>query len=153
MNKMSASNASCIFCKIIKGEIPSFKLIETKLTYSFLDIQPTAEAHCLIIPKYHGAKLHSIPDEYLADILPVTKKLAKLLKLDENNTLDGEGYNVLQNNGRIAHQVVDHVHFHLIPKKDEATGLGVGWPAAETDFPKLEELHKKLQAQLNDEKL
>lgn len=150
---MSASTASCIFCKIIKGEIPSFKLIETKFTYSFLDIQPTSEGHCLVIPKYHGAKLHNVPDEYLADILPVMKKISKALKLDVNNTPDGEGYNVLQNNGRIAHQVVDHVHFHLIPKKDEASGLGVGWPATEGDFDKLGELHKKLQAALNDEKL
>ena len=97
-----ASNASCIFCKIIKGEIPSFKLIETAKSYSFLDIQPTADAHVLVIPKYHGAKLHNIPDDYLADILPVVKKLTKVLHLDENNTPDGEGYNVLQNNGRIA---------------------------------------------------
>lgn len=151
----AASNASCIFCKIIKGEIPSFKLIETKFTYSFLDIQPTAEAHVLIIPKYHGAKLHNIPDEYLADTLPVVKKLTKVLKLDENNTPEGSGYNVLQNNGRIAHQVVDHVHFHLIPKKDTETGLIVGWPSQETDFAKLGALHKSLQAALTevDEKL
>ena len=137
-----------IFCKIIKGEIPSFKLIETKFTYSFLDIQPTAEGHCLIIPKFHGAKLHNIPDEYLADLLPVVKKLTTALDLDTNNTPEGSGYNILQNNGRIAHQVVDHVHFHLIPKKDSETGLGVGWPAEETDFAKLEKLHKKLQEKL-----
>lgn len=151
-----ASHASCIFCKIIKGEIPSLKLIETKLTYSFLDIQPTAEAHCLVIPKYHGEKLHNLPDEYLSDILPVVKKLTKVLKLDENNTPEGEGYNVLQNNGRIAHQVVDHVHFHLIPKKDSESGLVVGWPAQETNFDKLNALHKSLQSALseaNEEKL
>lgn len=151
-----ASHSSCIFCKIIKGEIPSFKLIETAKTYSFLDIQPIAEAHVLIIPKYHGAKLHNIPDDYLSDILPVVKKLTKVLKLDENNTPEGEGYNVLQNNGRIAHQVVDHVHFHLIPKKDEATGLGVGWPAEATDFDKLGKLHEKLKeelAKVDNEKL
>lgn len=151
-----ATNAlsSCIFCKIIKGEIPSFKLIETKLSYSFLDIQPTADAHLLVIPKYHGAKLHNIPDEYLADILPVVKKLTKVLGLDVNNSPDGEGYNILQNNGRIAHQLVDHVHFHLIPKKSEETGLGVGWPAKETDFEALGKLHKKLQEELaKDEKL
>ncbi|EMG45633.1 HNT1 Adenosine 5'-monophosphoramidase HNT1 [Candida maltosa Xu316] len=145
-----ASNASCIFCKIIKGEIPSFKLIETPKTYSFLDIQPTAEAHVLIIPKYHGAKLHNIPDEYLTDTLPVVKKLTKVLKLDENNTPQGEGYNVLQNNGRIAHQEVDHVHFHLIPKRDEATGLGVGWPAQPTDFEKLGKLHEQLKKELEE---
>ncbi|CAK9436143.1 uncharacterized protein LODBEIA_P07010 [Lodderomyces beijingensis] len=143
-----ASSASCIFCKIIKGEIPSFKLIETKLTYSFLDIQPTAEAHVLVIPKYHGAKLHNIPDEYLSDILPVVKKLTHVLKLDTNNTPDGQGYNVLQNNGRIAHQVVDHVHFHLIPKRDAETGLIVGWPAQETDFAKLGKLHESLKKEL-----
>ncbi|ODV81002.1 kinase C inhibitor-I, histidine triad nucleotide-binding protein-like protein [Suhomyces tanzawaensis NRRL Y-17324] len=145
----AASNASCIFCKIIKGEIPSFKLIETSLSYSFLDIQPTAEAHVLVIPKHHGAKLHNIPDEYLADILPVVKKLTKVLKLDTNNTPDGEGYNVLQNNGRIAHQLVDHVHFHLIPKRNESTGLGVEWPAQETDFEALGKLHKQLQEELS----
>ncbi|CUM63131.1 uncharacterized protein PRCAT00000698001 [Priceomyces carsonii] len=150
-----SSNASCIFCKIIKGEIPSLKLIETNKSYSFLDIQPTAEAHCLIIPKYHGAKLHNIPDDYLSDILPVVKKLTKVLKLDENNTPDGEGYNVLQNNGRIAHQVVDHVHFHLIPKKDSESGLVVGWPAQETDFDKLGKLHKQLLEEIQklDQKL
>jgi diadenosine tetraphosphate (Ap4A) HIT family hydrolase len=146
----------CIFCKIIKGEIPSFKLIETKLTYSFLDIQPTTEAHCLVIPKHHGAKLHNIPDEYLSDVLPVVKKLAKVLQLDVNNTPNGEGYNVLQNNGRIAHQEVDHVHFHLIPKRDEQSGLVVGWPAQPTDFDKLGKLHQELQSRLaefDDQKL
>lgn len=138
---------SCIFCKIVKGEIPSFKLIETKLTYSFLDIQPTAKAHCLVIPKFHGAKLHNVPDEYLADLLPVVKKLTVALDLT-NDTPEGEGYNVLQNNGRIAHQEVDHVHFHLIPKRDAETGLGVGWPAQATDFDALGELHKLLTAKL-----
>lgn len=155
MASSAASNASCIFCKIIKGEIPSFKLLETKFSYSFLDIQPTAEAHLLVIPKYHGAKLHNIPDEYLADILPVVKKLTNVLKLDAIDTPEGDGYNILQNNGRIAHQLVDHVHFHLIPKRDEESGLGVGWPTEETDMDKLSKLHKKLQEELKelDEKL
>ncbi|KAI5963581.1 HNT1 [Candida pseudojiufengensis] len=151
-----SSNASCIFCKIIKGEIPSFKLIETPKTYSFLDIQPTSKGHVLIIPKYHGAKLHNIPDEYLSDLLPVVKKLTKVLKLDENNSPEGEGYNVLQNNGRIAHQLVDHVHFHLIPKPNDKEGLEVGWPAQETDFAKLGKLHEELKeelAKLDSEKL
>lgn len=57
-------------------------------------------------------------------------------------------YNVLQNNGKIAHQEVDHVHFHLIPKRDEKTGLIVGWPAQESDFEKLGKLHKELLAEL-----
>lgn len=101
----------------------------------------------MIIPKYHGAKLHNVPDEYLADILPVTKKLVKAIGFDVDGP-EGEGYNILQNNGRIAHQVVDHVHFHLIPKRDEKTGLIVGWPTEETDFEKLGALHKKILANL-----
>ncbi|KAK6461933.1 kinase C inhibitor-I, histidine triad nucleotide-binding protein-like protein [Scheffersomyces coipomensis] len=143
-----AHDAACIFCKIIKGEIPSFKIIETPLTYSFLDIQPISQGHILIIPKYHGARLHNIPDEYLADILPVVKKLTKVLDLDQYDKLSDIGYNVLQNNGSIAHQVVEHVHFHLIPKKDEETGLIVGWPAEATDFDKLGKYHKQLQDQI-----
>ncbi|ODQ49180.1 hypothetical protein PICMEDRAFT_14655 [Pichia membranifaciens NRRL Y-2026] len=139
--------ASCIFCKIIKGEIPSFKLVETAHSYSFLDIQPTAKGHLLVIPKYHGAKLHNLPDEYLQDILPVVKKLTVALGLNVDGP-EGAGYNVLQNNGRIAHQVVDHVHFHLIPKRDEATGLIVGWPAEDADMSELAAYAKELQAKL-----
>lgn len=144
-----SSQAACIFCKIIKGEIPSFKLIETPLSYSYLDIQPLSKGHCLVIPKHHGHRLHDIPDNYLADILPVVKKLTHVLGLDLNDSLDGEGYNVLQNNGAIAHQVVEHVHFHLIPKRDEKTGLIVGWPAAETNFELLEGYHKELLEKLD----
>ncbi|CAH6720306.1 adenosine 5'-monophosphoramidase Hnt1p [[Candida] jaroonii] len=124
------------------------KLIETKYSYSFLDIQPLSDYHCLVIPKFHGAKLHNIPDDYLADILPVVKKLSIALGLDQNNTPEGEGYNVLQNNGRIAHQIVDHVHFHLIPKNDAQSGLGIDWPSQETDFEKLGKLHAALKEKL-----
>lgn len=142
-----AHDTACVFCKIIKGDIPSFKLIETKYVYAFLDIQPTAPGHTLIIPKWHGAKLTDIPDEYLQEVLPITKKLAKTLGLDAAGQ-SGVGYNLLQNNGTIAHQEVPHVHFHLIPKRDEKSGLVVGWPAQETDFEKLGELHKELLAKL-----
>ncbi|CCE61404.1 hypothetical protein TPHA_0A03270 [Tetrapisispora phaffii CBS 4417] len=147
MSAKVVHDASCIFCKIIKGEIPSFKLIETEYTYSFLDIQPTSKGHALIIPKYHGAKLHNIPDEYLTDILPITKKLTKVLGID-NDGSDGFGYNILQNNGKLAHQEVDHVHFHLIPKFDKESGLIIGWPTEETDFEKLGEYHKELLKKL-----
>lgn len=73
------------------------KLIETDRVYSFMDIGPIAPKHSLIIPKYHGAKLHDIPDEDLTEVLKVAKQIAKA---------SGEtDYNILQNNGRIAHQV------------------------------------------------
>ncbi|KAH3672800.1 hypothetical protein WICMUC_004022 [Wickerhamomyces mucosus] len=133
-------------------EIPSFKLFETELTYSFLDIQPTSKGHALVIPKEHGAKLHNLSDESLKDLLPVAKKIVKLLNLT-NDGPDGQGYNILQNNGRIAHQEVDHVHFHVIPKLDDKSGLGVGWPAQPTDFEATGNLHKELLARIESEKL
>ncbi|GMM50368.1 adenosine 5'-monophosphoramidase [Starmerella bacillaris] len=135
-------NRSCIFCKIVLGEIPSIKIAETTKSYAFMDIAPTAKGHVVIIPKYHGEKLHNLPDEHLADLLPLAKKIAIASKLDISG-LDGEGYNLLQNNGSIAHQVVPHVHFHLIPKRSEDTGLQVGWPQ-----PKLSESLEEIAAEI-----
>lgn len=83
----------------------------------------------------------------MADILPVTKKLALALDLDIDSP-QGDGYNILQNNGRIAHQEVDHVHFHLIPKRDEKTGLIVGWPAKNADMNELSAFADELKAKL-----
>ncbi|QPG73943.1 Adenosine 5'-monophosphoramidase [Brettanomyces nanus] len=149
MSTSAALDASCIFCKIIRGEIPSFKIYETKYSYSFLDIEPTTKGHILIIPKYHGAKLHNVPDEYLSDILPVTKKLVRALGL-EIDSPEGTGYNVLQNNGRIAHQYVDHVHFHLIPKPNVDEGLEEGWPAKKADMAELKKYADELAAKVNN---
>ncbi|KAF5104441.1 hypothetical protein DV451_000676 [Geotrichum candidum] len=112
-----------------------------------MDIGPTSPGHALIIPKYHGAKLHDIPDEYLAEILPITKRIAIALNLNHDQGAEkGDGYNILQNNGRIAHQEVDHVHFHIIPKyeKNPELGLGVGWPQSAEGKEKVKDIHAKL---------
>ncbi|GAA6002491.1 adenosine 5'-monophosphoramidase [Rhodotorula paludigena] len=136
------TDANCIFCKIIKGDIPSFKLIETENVYSFLDIGPIAKGHALAIPKYHGAKLHDVPDEHLGEILATLKKIAIAQGV--------ENYNILQNNGKIAHQVVDHVHFHMIPKPSDSDkeGLVIGWPAQQADMAELKQLHEEIKGKL-----
>nr|XP_019007613.1 hydrolase [Kwoniella pini CBS 10737]OCF46394.1 hydrolase [Kwoniella pini CBS 10737] len=106
------------------GEIPSMKLLETDTIFAFMDIGPIARGHCLVIPKYHAAKLNDLPDDQTKDIIPALKKLAI--------ASGAENYNILQNNGRAAHQVVDHVHFHVIPKfaeKGDEEGLVIGWPS------------------------
>ncbi|KAG1794553.1 HIT-like domain-containing protein, partial [Suillus plorans] len=90
----SRSLGTCIFFKIIKGEIPSFKLPETETSYSFLDISPLSKGHALIIRKDHAKKLHELTDEYLMDMLSIANKIATAQGL--------ENYNILQNNGRIA---------------------------------------------------
>ena len=103
----------CIFCKIIAGEIPSYKLYESDKVLAFLDINPLSDGHALLIPKTHAEKMHQVPDDELAEILVIAKNLALKSKVVD--------YNLLQNNGRIAHQIIMHVHFHLIPKPDRAT--------------------------------
>ncbi|KAK1968572.1 HIT domain-containing protein [Colletotrichum eremochloae] len=137
---MTSSLASCIFCKIIKGEIPCFKLFESDKTLAFLDINPLSRGHALVIPKYHGAKLSDIPDEHLGEILPVVKKLVAATGATD--------YNILQNNGRIAHQLVDHVHFHMIPKPNETEGLGISWPQQQTDMDKLKALFEDIKSKM-----
>ncbi|KAI0389019.1 HIT-like domain-containing protein [Xylariaceae sp. FL0594] len=137
---MSSRMANCIFCKIIKGEIPCFKLFESDKTLAFLDIGPLSKGHALVIPKFHGAKLTDIPDDHLSEILPVAKKLVK--------ATGAADYNILQNNGRIAHQVVDHVHFHMIPKPNEQEGLGVGWPTQQADMDALKKFYEEVKSKM-----
>ncbi|CAH0050105.1 unnamed protein product [Clonostachys solani] len=132
--------AACIFCRIIKGEIPSFKLFESDKTFAFLDIGPLSKGHALVIPKHHGAKLTDIPDDSLTELLPVLKKIA--------NASGAVDYNVLQNNGRIAHQEVDHVHFHLIPKPNESEGLGIVWNSQQPDMDKLKILAEEIKSKI-----
>ncbi|KAI5212923.1 HIT-like protein [Aureobasidium subglaciale] len=142
--------AACIFCKIIKGtvtsilkassEIPSMKLFESEKVFAFLDINPLSYGHALVIPKYHGAKLHDIPDDQLTEILPVAKKIAQAIGAGD--------YNILQNNGRIAHQVVDHVHFHMIPKPNEQEGLGIKWPQQQGNQEKLKKLREEIMSKM-----
>ncbi|KAF5677295.1 hit family 1 [Fusarium heterosporum] len=132
--------SSCIFCRIIKGEIPSFKLFESDKTFAFLDIGPLSKGHALVIPKHHGAKLADIPDDQLEEILPVVKKIV--------HATGATDYNILQNNGRIAHQEVDHVHFHMIPKPNETEGLGVRWPTKPADMDELKAYFEEIKSRI-----
>ncbi|KAM6494259.1 HIT-like domain containing protein [Amanita muscaria] len=142
MASVAKSLASCIFCKIIKGEIPSYKLLETEFSYSFLDIGPLSRGHALVIPKYHSEKLHELPDVYLSDVMPIAKKIAVAQGLQD--------YNILQNNGKAAHQVVPHVHFHVIPKPstDDNEGLVIEWPTQEVGKEELEKLQHEILGKL-----
>lgn len=134
--------ASCIFCKIIAGEIPSFTLLSNDKVHAFMDIGPIAKNHALVIPKYHAPRFGDVPDEYASEIILAAKKVAKAIGCEE--------YNILQNNGRNAHQVVDHVHFHIIPKEGATSdsGLVIGWPAQETSMDQIKEDFEKVKARI-----
>ncbi|KAF9439185.1 Adenosine 5'-monophosphoramidase [Entomortierella beljakovae] len=129
-----ASNPSCLFCRIVKREIPSKVLFETEHSLAFLDVGPLSEGHALVIPKHHAQFLHELPDSEMVDLLPTAKKVAQAIGCTN--------YNILQNNGRIAHQAVDHVHFHVIPKPNEKDGLVLEWETKQTSGERLEELRK-----------
>ncbi|MEE1281012.1 MAG: histidine triad nucleotide-binding protein [Acutalibacteraceae bacterium] len=100
----------CIFCKIIKGEIPSKKAYEDDTVVAFFDIQPQAPVHIVIIPKEHIESMNGItPDnsKVVAHIFEVIPQIAK-----ENNL--GDGYRVVSNCGANAGQTVFHLHFHIL---------------------------------------
>ena len=118
-----------IFSKILRGEIPCHKLYEDERVLAFLDIAPVATGHALVIPKEPAPTLDVLSDESAAAIGRVLPRLCRALMA----ATGVREFNVLQNNGRLAHQAVDHVHFHIIPKPSEAQGLGVGWPAGKLD--------------------
>lgn len=101
---------SCIFCKIVAGEIPSKKVYEDDEILAFNDVSPAAPVHVLIIPKQHIASAAEITDEnapLIGHIFTTIAKLAKELELDD-------GFRVVTNCGENGGQTVSHLHFHLI---------------------------------------
>lgn len=133
------ADPSCIFCKIIAGQIPCWKLYEDAEVLAFLDIGPLSEGHCLVIPKAHHVTIDTMPQELSAACGWLLPKLSAAMKA----ATGAVGWNVLQNNGPVAGQVVQHVHFHIIPRRD-SDGLGYRWPAGKLD----ESAAKRLQAEI-----
>ncbi len=117
--------AETIFSRILRGEIPCHKLYEDEHVLAFLDVAPLAPGHALVIPKEPAETLDRLSDDAAAALGRVLPRLCRALQAATGT----RQYNVLQNNGPLAHQAVDHVHFHIIPKPTSGEGLGVKWPA------------------------
>ena len=117
--------ADTIFSKILRGDIPSHKVYEDDLVFAFLDIGPLSYGHTLLIPKEPAGTLDQLSDESAAALGRVLPRLCRAIR-----AVTGiEQFNVLQNNGPMAHQAVFHVHFHIIPKPSVDEGLGIKWPS------------------------
>ncbi len=115
--------ASCIFCRIVKGELPSEKIYEDKNFIAIMDIMPANKGHVLIISKEHYETITDIPEKLLREMIAVVQKIAKAVV----KGLDAEGLNILQYNKLVSGQTIPHVHFHIIPRfKDD--GLRINWP-------------------------
>jgi len=102
----------CIFCKIIKGEIPSAKVYEDDKVYAFLDIMPVNPGHTLVIPKKHSENIFDTDDGDLKAIAVALKKVSIAVK----KGVKADGINIGQGNGRAAGQAVFHLHFHIMPR-------------------------------------
>lgn len=133
-----------VFAKILRGEVPSHKLYEDDLVFAFLDIGPLSPGHALLIPKEPAVTLDQLSDESAAAIGRVLPRLCRAVLAATGAT----HFNVLQNNGAPAHQAVDHVHFHIIPKLPDGRGLGVGWKTEKLDASAGAELARKIKAAL-----
>jgi histidine triad (HIT) family protein len=114
---------SCIFCKIIKGEIPASKIYENASTVAFLDIAPVNPGHTLVVPKLHFETLLDIPDVQLAELFKVVKKISPLIM----SAVGAQGFNIGINNFRAAGQLVPHFHVHIMPRfENDGRELWVG---------------------------
>ena len=131
----------CIFCKIVKGEIPCFKVYEDERVLAFEDINPISEGHTLIIPKKHAENLWEIPGEDLSAIHLASQKVIHAIK----EALNPAGVVVLQLNGRGVNQVVMHYHLHLMPRASDGPELPVScWDLKEGDMDAIKETAEKI---------
>ena len=102
----------CIFCKIIKGEIPSTKIYENEDVYAFLDIAPINIGHTLVIPKKHFVNIYETPEDIMLSMMKATKTISKAIKSE----LNADGINITMNNDLAAGQIIFHSHIHIIPR-------------------------------------
>ncbi len=129
----------CIFCKIAKGEIPAEKVYEDEETIAFLDIEPVAKGHTLVIPKKHFETMDEMDEETMLTTQKTVQKIAKaLLKFNQ-------GYNVNQNNKPEAGQIVPHVHYHIIPRNKNKELLFT-WPKIKISKEEMEEEKSKIKS-------
>lgn len=133
----------CIFCKIVAGQIPSVKIYEDVDVLAFLDIGPLSDGHTLVIPKKHYAKIHECPAELLAKVGAVLPKVSGAVF----GAMAADGYNVLCNNGRASGQLVEHIHFHIIPRI-AGDGIFTQWPAKKYAAGKVEDVAERIKAEL-----
>lgn len=121
--------ADTIFGKILRGEIPCHKVYEDEHVLAFLDLHPLSDGHTLVIPKEPAPTLDRLSDDGAAALGRALPRICRAV-LAATGTRD---FNLLQNNGRSAHQAVDHVHVHVIPRQADGRGLGVGWKPGRLD--------------------
>jgi histidine triad (HIT) family protein len=136
-------DADCIFCKIIKGEIPSFNILEDGSTLAFMDINPGNTGHALVIPKYHTPDFLEAPEEWLSATMVTAQKVARAVK----ETLGPHGINIVVAHGTGAAQSVFHLHVHVLPRA-EGDDLRLNWGLVPGDMDAIGELAERIKANM-----
>ncbi len=109
---------NCIFCQIVQGKMDSEKIHETENVISFLDANPRAPGHSLVIPKKHIKILQNLEDDIIAETFKVAKKVEKSLQ----EVLDPDAFTIGINDGEAAGQEIPHLHVNIIPRFQEDSG-------------------------------
>jgi len=133
----------CLFCRMVAGQIPVAKVYEDDVVLAFLDIGPLSDGHTLVIPKRHFEKLQDCPADLLGQVCSRLGKLAGAVAA----AMNCDGYNVLCNNGRAAGQLIEHLHFHIIPR-NAGDGVFNRWPAYKYEDGKAGEIADKIRRNL-----
>ena len=138
------SQPDCIFCKIVAGQIPSTKIFENEHVLAFLDVGPVTDGHLLVIPKTHCRRLDQMGPKTMVEVTVVLPALAGAVQ----QAAGADGYTLLCNNGVAAGQVVEHVRFHIIPRKT-GDGLFSHWPAQQYPDGRAAAVAEKIKQNLN----
>ncbi len=133
--------SECIFCKIIRGEVKSYKIYEDDYCVAFLDINPINPGHTLVVTKKHVENILSADEEILRNLLIAVKNVSKILM----EKLNASGVNILHNVGKAANQEIMHLHVHVIPRySPDDIGLVDWWRSAVKKNINLEEIYRKI---------
>ncbi|CAA6605207.1 HIT family hydrolase, diadenosine tetraphosphate hydrolase [Rhodospirillaceae bacterium LM-1] len=135
----------CIFCKIVAGVIPCFKIYEDEHTLAFMDINPVNPGHCLVVPKNHAPNLFESDDADLARTMAVVRKISRAVQ----KALNPYGLNLLQANGPGAAQSVFHLHLHIIPRERD-DDLRMNWGLKSGNKDEIAAVAEKIKEALED---
>ena len=136
--------SSCPFCKIVRGEIPSSKVLETDDALAFLDINPVNRGHLLLVPKTHHANLTELPEAIAAHIGSLLPRLCKAVQ----TATGSDGFNLIVNNGLAAGQTVFHGHWHIIPRFVDDP-VNWPWPHSQYSGDELNQMQFRIARELN----
>ena len=120
--------SDCVFCSIAADRAPAYRVYEDQRTLAFLDVNPAAQGHTLVVPKEHAESIADMRPPLVGDVFRTVQRVAVALE----SVIEADGTSVVQSNGRAAGQDVFHAHVHVVPRyEDDAVDLG--WRGGDSD--------------------